>query len=559
MQDHSSSSAVRERRPASAGAPLYCNALEYGLCGDGATNDQPALAALVDRLGSGYVADGRARVIYCPPGIYSIRDAGTVWRSGVSLIGAGPAATRFLLSNEGNRSDPTPLAFWTTVQHGASTERHIADCTFADFEIDGAGVAMAEYSYLAKGLGLQYVVRGTFRNLFIHHTAATGLGCDFLQDSIIDGVVVVGCGRLDNGEQIGGAGIGVGIGGWGATERLVIANCTTLGNGTNGIFLELQKDYWAPPRGYRIIGCHSQGNRFGISDWGADGLIVSACTITGNLDSGFDVSAMGTSGVAGRGGLLTDCVVDGNLRDGVSLGNTPGPYTVRGNRISGNGRHGYHGHDLGHGYDGPVRDVVIEGNEFWGNGLDAIRFDRWMVDATVLHNRIRNNGRQRADAATGAGETVRYGDRSLVDRSANWQHDGHRGKVLRVGRSVALVAANTGDELTLAPVRPDAISAWSGDVPPPGSPYELDAAPDRRAGITVNAPLDSATLRGNRIWDNHEHRTQTHGLWITDRGSCVGCRVEENDLAGNADAGMRLDTPPVGGRWSRNHDEGDWG
>ena len=77
----------------------------------------------------------------------------------------------------------------------------------------------------------------------------------------------------------------------------------TLGNGTNGIFLELQKAYWPPPRGYRIIGCHSQGNRFGISDWGADGLIVSACTMTGNLEAGFDVSAQGTSSVAGRGGM----------------------------------------------------------------------------------------------------------------------------------------------------------------------------------------------------------------------------------------------------------------
>ncbi|MEV4659480.1 right-handed parallel beta-helix repeat-containing protein [Micromonospora sp. NPDC049301] len=551
-------SAVRERRPASAGAPLYCDAQEYGMCGDGATNDQPALAALVDRLGDGYAADGRARVIYCPPGIYSIRDAGTVWRSGVSLVGAGPAATRFLLSNEGNRSDPTPLAFWTTVQHGADRDRHIADCTFADFEIDGSGVAMAEYSYLAKGLGLQYVVRGVFRNLYIHHTAATGLGCDFLQDSVIDCVVVVGCGRLDNGEQMGGAGIGVGIGGWGTEERLTIANCTTLANGTNGIFLELQKDYWPPPQGYRIVGCHSQGNRFGISDWGADGLIVSACTVTGNLEAGFDVSSQGTSGVAGRGGLLTDCVIAGNISDGISVGNTPGPYTIRGNRISGNGRYGYHGQDLRRGYQGPVRDVVIESNEFWGNGLDAVRVDHPMVDAVLLNNRIRNNGRQCATAAGGAGETVRYSERSLVDRAADWPHDGHRGKVLRVGRSVALVASNTGTELTLAPVRPDALSAWSGDIPPPGCPYELSAAPERRAGITIDAAFDSATVRGNRIWDNHEDRTQSHGLWITERGSCVDCRVEENDLVGNADGGMRLDTPPVGGRWRNNHDESDW-
>ncbi|MFY1702381.1 right-handed parallel beta-helix repeat-containing protein [Micromonospora sp. WMMA1923] len=548
---------VRELRAAVAGAPLYCDATAYGLVGDGVTNDQPALAALVDRLGDGYAADGRARVIHCPPGIYSIRDAGTIWRSGVSLVGAGPGATRFLLSNEGNRAEPTPLAFWTTVQHGADRDRHIADCTFADFEIDGSGVAMAEYNYLAKGLGLQYVARGVFRNLYIHHTAATGLGCDFLQDSVIESVVVVGCGRLDNGEEMGGAGIGVGIGGWGSAERLTIANCTTVGNGTNGIFLELQKDYWTPPRGYRIIGCHSQGNRFGISDWGADGLIVSACTMTGNLEAGFDVSAEGTAGVAGRGGLLTDCVIDGNIRDGVSMGNTPGPYTVRGNRITGNGAYGFHQHNLGHGYQDPAMDVVIESNDLWGNGLDGIRIDRPMTDTVLLNNRIRNNGRQCAQAYAGGGDSVRYSERSLVDRMADWPHDAHRGKVLRVGGRTAVVAANTGTELTLAPVRPDGLTAWSGDTPLPGTGYELPASPSVRAGVTVNAPVDSATVRGNRMWDNHAQRTQTHGLWVTERGSFVGCRVEDNDLAGNAEQAVRLDTPPVGGRWDRNHTEPD--
>ncbi|SCL69177.1 right-handed parallel beta-helix repeat-containing protein [Micromonospora peucetia] len=551
------STATPKRLTPVAGAPLWCDAREFGLRGDGVTNDQPALAALVDRLGEGYAADGRARVIHCPPGIYSIRDAGTVWRSGVSLIGAGPGATRFLLSNEGNRADPTPLAFWTTVQHGASRDRYIADCTFADFEIDGSGVAMVEYNYLAKGLGLQYVVRGVFRNLYIHHTGATGLGCDFLQDSLIDGVVVVGCGRLDNGEEMGGAGIGVGIGGWGDVERLTIANCTTVGNGTNGIFLELQKDYWTPPRGYRIIGCHSQANRFGISDWGADGLIVSACTLTGNLDAGFDVSGNGTAGVAGRGGIISDCVIDRNVRDGISMGNTPGPYTVRGNRISANGAHGYHEHDLGHGHRGAAADVVIDGNEFWDNGLDAIRIDRPMTDAVVVNNRIRNNGRRCAPAATGGGESVRYHHRSVTDRTAHWPHDGHRGKVVWVGSRMAVVVSNTDTDLSLAEVRADSPTGWNEDTPPPGASYELPAAPQIRAGITVNAPFDSATVRGNRIWDHRDEQTQTYGLWITRAGSCVSCRIEDNDLAGNAVGAVRLDTPPVGGRWDRNHQDVD--
>ncbi|MFC4147561.1 right-handed parallel beta-helix repeat-containing protein [Micromonospora mangrovi] len=536
-----------------AGAPLLCDARDHGLTGDGTTNDQPAFAALVDRLGDAYAADGRARVIYCPPGVYSIRDAGTVWRTGVSLVGAGPGATRFLLSNAGNRADPTPLAFYTEALHGAGPDRFLEYCTFADFEIDGSGVASVDYNPLAKGLGLQYVVRGVFRNLYIHHTAATGLGCDFLQDSLIDGVLVAGCGRLDNGTELGGAGIGVGIGGWGSVERLNVINCSAVGNATNGIFFELQREGALRPRGIRVIGCHAQGNRFGISDWGANGLIVSACTMTGNLEAGFHVSAKGTTGTAGRGGLLADCVIDGNVRDGVSIGNTPGPYTIRGNRISGNGRHGYHQRSLGGDETEVAREIVIESNDFYGNSLDAIRIDRPMVDAMVVNNRIRGNGRQCAPAAAGGGESVRYSERRVVDRQADWGHDEHRGKVLRVGHRIAVVAANDADELTLAPVRPGAVTAWSGDVPPPGTPYELPDAPRTRAGITVDAPIDSASIRGNRVWDSQDPPTQTHGLWITGRGSCADCRIEDNDLAGNAVAAVRLDTPPIGGRWDRNH------
>lgn len=197
-----------------------------------------------------------------------------------------------------DRTDP--LATFTTRDHGAGRDNHIADCTFAHFEIDGSGVTLPAYDVNAKGLFLQYVLRGRFHDLYIHDTGATGFGCDFLQDTVVDGVLAVHCGRLNNGEEMGGAGIGIGIGGWGDTERLTITGCSTVGNGTNGIFVELQKRRWTPPRGIRIIGCHAQGNRFGISDWGADGLIVSACTMTANHQAGYDVSALGTSSVAGR-------------------------------------------------------------------------------------------------------------------------------------------------------------------------------------------------------------------------------------------------------------------
>ncbi|MCW2640308.1 MAG: hypothetical protein JWP76_2614 [Dactylosporangium sp.] len=365
-------------------APMVFNARECGLAGDGVTNDQPAFQALVNALGAAYAADGLGRVIYCPPGKYSIRDAGTVWRNGVSLVGAGPGVTRFLLSNPGNRTDPTPLAFFTALQHGASRANHLADCTFARFEIDGSGVQLARYNVLAKGLGMQYIQRGHFHDLYIHDTGASGLGCDFLQDTMVESVVVVRCGRLDNGLQMGGSGIGIGIGGWGGIERLTISDCTTVGNARNGIFLELQKREWTPPRGIRILGCHSEGNRFGISDWGADGLIVSACTVIANQVAGYDVSSQGTTAVGGRNGIVADCVFDRNIRDGLGIGNTPGRYTFRGNHITGNGRYGYWEHNLPIGDQQPAALIVLDGNEIRDNALDGFR---WPLAQQPRHRR----------------------------------------------------------------------------------------------------------------------------------------------------------------------------
>ncbi|GII25905.1 right-handed parallel beta-helix repeat-containing protein [Planosporangium mesophilum] len=533
--------------------PLIYNAREHGLAGDGITNDQPALAALVDAVGDAYEADGQGRIIYCPPGRYSIRDEGTRWRSGVSLVGAGPGVTRFLLANPGNHADPTPLAFFTAVQHGASRDNHLADCTFARFEIDGSGVALSKYNVLAKGLGMQYMLRARFRDLYIHDTGASGLGCDHLQDTMIESVVAERCGRLGSGVEMGGAGIGIGIGGWGAVERLTIADCTAVDNGANGIFVEMQQHLWPPPLGIRIIGCHAEGNRFGISDWGAEGLIVSACTMIRNHEAGYDVSALGTSTIAGRGGIVTNCVIDRNVRDGLGIGNTPGPYTFTANRISGNGRYGYWQHNIGGGNGEPAGDIALNGNEIWANALDGIRVDAALTDGALVDNRIRNNGRRCEPGVCREAENVSYGPASLCDPSADWLPDGHLGKWLAVGTERVIVIGNTATELRLAPRSPGQTTAWTADPPPQGAPYRLAHSPATRAGVTLAEVAERMTVRGNRVWDSQHPKTQTHGFWITERGRCGYGWIEDNNFEGNAVEAARFDNSPVGGCWSHNH------
>jgi hypothetical protein len=383
------------------------NARDYGLLGDGEANDQVALAALVDELGRACAQDGRPRVIYCPPGVYRIAGETTVWRSGVSLTGAGEGATRFMLESDGN---PMALAGFTQQQHGASRDNHLADCMFFNFEIDGSRMKLDKYDPHAKGLDLQFMVRATFRDLYIHDTAATGLGCDHLKDSVLESVYAMNCGRLNDGDQPGGAGIGIGIGGWDGIERANVTDCIAHGNATNGIFFELQKGMWPPPRGLKILGCHCTGNRFGISDWGADGLIVAECVMLENKESGFDVSGRGTAGVAGRGGVLSGCVLDGNGKDGVCLDGTPGPYTVRGNRISNNARNGYRHWQMDGKEDQP-REIALDGNDIFGNGGDGVRFEREVVDACLTGNRIRRNRGQAIALASSMPGLWREGNR----------------------------------------------------------------------------------------------------------------------------------------------------
>jgi parallel beta-helix repeat protein len=533
--------------------PYVYDARAHGLTGDGDTNDQPALQELVDKLGDAYEDDRRPRVIYCPSGVYAIQDRPTVWRSGVSLIGAGPAATTFALANPGDPTAATPLAFFTSLQHGAGCGNHIADCTFAHFEIDGSGMILPEYNVYAKGLGLQYVLRGRFYDLYIHDTPATGFGCDFLQDSWVKDLLVVHCGRLEHGKWLGGAGIGIGTGGWGLTERCTVSDCITVRNGTNGIFFELQNQRWPTTRGIRVMGCHSEGNQFGISDWGMDGLIVANCTLIGNHQAGYDVSALGTSAVAGRGGIITGCVIENNAWDGIAIGNTPGPYTVSNNRISRNGRYGYWQHNLSGGIQEPSDCIAIDGNEFRDNGLDGILIASSVNDIHVVGNKIRNNGRQAEPATSGGGESVFYTDRSLIDTSANWRPNGHVGKWVTAGAQQAIVLSNDETELALAPLRPGATTAWLEGTPSPGAPYRLPDAPAVRAGITLAAAAHSPSINDNRVWDSQARRTQTHAFVITDEGSCATAWVHDNEFATNAIAPVRFDREPTAGCWYHNH------
>lgn len=142
---------------------MACNALEHGLKGDGETNDQPALAALVDELGRACTRDGRPRVIHCPPGVYRIAGATTAWRSGISLTGAGEGAARAgRVARRGPRRDER----CGTARHAAQPRARTA--------CGGLGEPSATPNREATALALAVQPTDAWRELWIFRKSKAG-------------------------------------------------------------------------------------------------------------------------------------------------------------------------------------------------------------------------------------------------------------------------------------------------------------------------------------------------------------------------------------------------
>lgn len=316
--------------PVAVGADGGVSLDAFGIPGSGADDASGAFQAAVDDL-----ASRGGGLLVMPAGRRYRLDTNVLWRSGVSLRGAGWGAEGSVLAPTGDQS-----AIRRTT---GSTQDTLDDCHFTSFEVDGGDQADGDYTPHTKALYLLYMRRAVFRDLYIHDTWSTGLGCDYLRDSVIDSVIAERCGRgaTDPNAHFGASGIGIGTGAW-PREDLTIVNCTGRGNGNYGIFVERQRTASHHARGIRIVGCTAEGNRHGIADYGCDRLIVANCVMVGNAHDGFHAghSLAGTRH-HGRDGVVTGCQIHDNARHGVTLfGDGAGGYTVAGTRISRSGAHG---------------------------------------------------------------------------------------------------------------------------------------------------------------------------------------------------------------------------
>lgn len=300
------------------------------------TDDSAAFNAAVtaaNTAGGGVVSMGKA--------IYVIASTIT-WKSLVSLNGQGWGKSILKWISTSSMTSAVIQAITGT------KDIQYIDCQFTNFEIDGAAATQASYNVAGKGIYIQYMLRPLFQNLYVHDTPATGLGMDHLQYGNIIGNIVSNCGRLNSGSGLGGAGIGIAMGGSfpSATypESVNIVDNIVLDNKRYGIFLE-GVGTTTPINSFAVVTGNyihmSATSGHGIGDSGMQNMNISGNVIvgvSGSLD-GISVDVGTLTVAAGVKGLISNNVIT-TARNGIQLNYTSNPavsliteYAIKGNKI----------------------------------------------------------------------------------------------------------------------------------------------------------------------------------------------------------------------------------
>lgn len=342
-------------------------------------------AAAIQRAVDAAASDGGGTVLL-PSGEYRLDEPVTL-RSGVLVRGVGIGVTTVSASGEG----------FAAFEGFGTTDEPLTDVGIEDLAIDCSDLGGEDYDTGEKCLYLQYVRRCRISGVYAYGAPATGIGTDFMVESLVHGCIAERNGRFWEPGRIGANGIGIGAGRY-AAETVVVSDCHAVDNGNNGVMFEAQgpEDEDVHSGLMSAIGCTSRGNRIGFRD-SADrrakfvgcsaaendehGIVVSGksdtshaarehriadCHVVDNADHGIEVT-----GAADRADLaIDDCTIAGNGGCGVSIdtGSPVGGLSIADCAIHDNG-------DSGVSHRGGGRDVSITGCGIHDNAADGIELD----------------------------------------------------------------------------------------------------------------------------------------------------------------------------------------
>lgn len=346
----------------------------------GGYNDQVQINAAITQLNA---AGGGVLFL---EGNFKI-SASIVPLSNVKIIGAGMKRTSITAYGSGYS------IFQNT---SASSASPLTDIEISDMMLDGSNFTDTIYTASTKGILITYAKRLLLTNLYVYNTPATGIGVDYLQDSIIHKCIVENCGRLISAYgQFGGNGIGIGTGMLSDVENLIISECHAINTGNNGIMFETQ-DWEVNPQysGYaQVINCTSRGSKFsaGFRNSGAMRIKWVGNVSLRNAYDGFQVEK-GIRDTAstffGKEDIFTNNHVYYNGRHGIYLSgaNDDAIINISNNHVAYNTQHGIYGDTK------KSSEVKVTNNFVYNNGYNGISFVGGGDNGIVSDNHVFNNG-----------------------------------------------------------------------------------------------------------------------------------------------------------------------
>jgi hypothetical protein len=330
----------------------------------------------LDVLAAAYLADGIARQLQVPAGVYRLATQLYI-EPGVGIVGAGRDET--ILKPEAHQSGITIRTVNILPPDLGGAGKVYTDCHLSDFWIDCTNQDNTSPTLAVKGFVIQWMQRSSLRRIKVTNSLGTGFGVDYNMGMIIEDCYASGCGR--SSPQNTGAGAGFGFAtGWHDDEPLLVRNCVSNGNHTHGYFIENKWDGTTLPgagpvkhtRGFSLIGCTASGNYEGFRDGGGQGSLVTGCTFYGNTGNGASVGPTPANLTGGKDGRIANCIISGNGVDGVTIDRMRvGGYTIADNEIFANVRHGFNRSGSGYPWLYPVAFLR---NRIHDNGGAGMRF-----------------------------------------------------------------------------------------------------------------------------------------------------------------------------------------
>lgn len=455
---------VRTERAAFAGCPWY-DVTAFGADGDGEGDDAPAIQRVVDAARK----DGGGTA-YLPPGEYRVRGPVEL-ASGVLLRGEHAGATTLRADGAG----------YAAIEGFGAVDKPLSDLGIADLAIDCSSLGEeGSYSTGEKCIYAQYVRRCRIAGVYAYGAPATGIGTDFMVDSLIHGCVAENNGRFWEPGRIGANGIGVGAGRY-DVETITVSDCHALDNGNNGVMFEAQG-----PEGEDVhsglmlaAGCTARGNRIGFRDSGDRRVRFVDCSAVDNGESGVVVSNKDDASHGATEHRIADCYLCDNGGDGIRVAGAAEPARLRiaDCTVAGNAGRGI-AVDVG----GPASDVGVADCDVHDNGAHGFYHvgggRRIRIDGCSVAG---NDGDGiRLEARDGAYEGVAVTNADCVHASGGIQR---RGLVIDGDHADARIVAN----------------AFSGHREGPVSWSERPAVVRGNVGYRTAASGRATLAHGDRI------------------------------------------------------------